>query len=103
MNLTVKNRLILLQILPIQGSLSEMVDVLELAKQLKLSDEEKKLINYTEDADKNSYWDLDKDFEKDFQLTTDMITILKNIISKLDEEKKLPLVMVDLALKINKL
>lgn len=103
MNLTIKNRLILLQILPIQGSLSEMVDVLELAKQLKLTDEEKKLINYTEDNDKNSYWDLDKDFEKDFQLTTDMIAILKNIISKLDEEKKLPLVMVDLALKINNL
>lgn len=100
MKLNIKNRLILLQILPSKGNLSDMVEVMELAKKLKLSDEEKELINYKIDDSNNFYWDPDKDFEKDFELNSDKIKILKDIINKLDEENNIPLFLVDLALQI---
>jgi len=41
MKLTIKDRLSLIQILPTRGSVSEMVDVYDLARELKLNDEEK--------------------------------------------------------------
>ena len=102
MKLNIKNRLILLQILPTQGSLSEMVEIMDLAKLIKLSDEEKKLIAYTEDNG-NITWDSDKDPNKDIPLNSDKIKILKDIINKLDSEKKISIAMLDLALEINKL
>ena len=100
MKLNIKNRLILLQILPSKGNLSDMVEVMELAKKLKLSDEEKELISYKIDDSNNFYWDPDKDFEKDFELNSDKIKILKDTINKLDEENNIPLFLVDLALQI---
>jgi hypothetical protein len=103
MKLNIKNRLILLQILPNKGNLSDMVEVMDLAKQLKLSDKEKELINYKIDDSDNIYWDSNKDFEKDFELNSDKIKILKETINKLDSEKEIPLVLVDLALEIKNL
>lgn len=103
MKLNIKNRLILLQILPNKGNLSDMVEVMELAKKLKLSDEEKELINYKIDDSNNFYWDPDKDFEKDFELNSDKIKILKDTINKLDEENNISLFLVDLALQIKNL
>lgn len=103
MKLNIKNRLILLQILPSKGNLSDMVEVMDLAKQLKLSDKEKELINYKIDDSDNIYWDSNKDFEKDFDLNSDKIKILKETINKLDSEKEIPLVLVDLALEIKNL
>ena len=100
MKLNIKNRLILLQILPSKGNLSDMVEVMELAKKLKLSDEEQELISYKIDDSNNFYWDPDKDFEKDFELNSDKIKILKDTINKLDEENNIPLFLVDLALQI---
>lgn len=102
MKLNIKNRLILLQILPIQGSLSEMVEIMDLAKLVKLSDEEKELIAYTEDNG-NITWDSDNDPNKDIPLNSDKIKILKDIINKLDSEKKISIAVLDLALEINKL
>nr|DAS31785.1 MAG TPA: hypothetical protein [Bacteriophage sp.] len=80
-----------------------MVEVMDLAKQLKLSDKEKELINYKIDDSDNIYWDSNKDFEKDFDLNSDKIKILKETINKLDSEKEIPLVLVDLALEIKNL
>nr|DAT16773.1 MAG TPA: hypothetical protein [Caudoviricetes sp.] len=80
-----------------------MVEVMDLAKQLKLSDKEKELINYKIDDSDNIYWDSNKDFEKDFELNSDKIKILKETINKLDSEKEIPLVLVDLALEIKNL
>ena len=102
MKLNIKNRLILLQILPSQGSLSEMVEIMDLAKLVKLSDEEKELIAYTENNG-NITWNSDKDPNKDIPLNSDKIKILKEVINKLDSEKKISIAMLDLALEINKL
>ena len=61
---TIKDRLILLQILPTYGSLSEMVDVMDLAKELKLNDKEKQQINYNDKINNQILWDISKDPNK---------------------------------------
>jgi len=50
MKLTVKDRLMILGMLPQEGSLSEMVDIYDLARELKLSDEEKDNVKYVENG-----------------------------------------------------
>ena len=103
MKLNIKNRLMLLQILPNKGNLLDMVEIMELVKQLKLSDEDKKVINYRIDNSNNIYWDPDKDYEKEFNLNSDKIKILKDTINKLDSKNEIPLFLVDLALEIKNL
>ena len=99
----IKERLILLQILPTQGSLSEMVEIIDLAKQLKLNDEEKNSVSFNEDSKGNITWDIDKDPNIDITISSDMIKILKETINKLDKDKKITPQLVDLAIKITKL
>lgn len=99
----IKERLILLQILPTQGSLSEMVEIMDLAKQLKLNDEEKNSVSFSEDSKGNITWDIDKDPNIDITISSDMIKILKETINKLDKDKKITPQLVDLAIKITKL
>ena len=99
----IKERLILLQILPTQGSLSEMVEIMDLAKQLKLNDEEKNSVSFNEDSKGNINWDIDKDPNIDITISSDMIKILKETINKLDKDKKITPQLVDLAIKITKL
>lgn len=103
MILNIKDRIILLQLLPTQGSLSEMVDIMDLAKKIKLDDNTKKLISYVEDKNGNISWDIDKDPNIEVELTNDITNILKKVISNLDKEKKITAQMLDLALKISKL
>ena len=99
----IKERLILLLILPTQGSLSEMVEIMDLAKQLKLNDEEKNSVSFNEDSKGNITWDIDKDPNIDITISSDMIKILKETINKLDKDKKITPQLVDLAIKITKL
>ena len=103
MILNIKDRIILLQLLPTQGSLSEMVDIMDLAKKIKLDDNTKKLISYVEDKNGNISWDIDKDPNIEVELTSDITNILKKVISNLDKDKKITAQMLDLALKISKL
>ena len=102
-NFTIKDRFTLLQILPVQGSLSEMVDILDLAKQLKLSDKEKQQISYSIDGNKQVTWNIDAEPNKQFVLNSDTINLLKNTIQQLDSQKKITINMVDTALKIQNL
>jgi hypothetical protein len=48
-----------------------MVDVMDLAKQLKLSDDEKKNVDYKESADGRITWKTDNEPNKEFNLTND--------------------------------
>jgi len=50
MKLKIKDRLIVLGLLPQEGSLSQMVDIYDLARELKLSDEEKEEVSYNENG-----------------------------------------------------
>lgn len=80
-----------------------MVDILELAKQLKLSDEEKQQISYNIDGNKQITWNIDADPNKQFVLNSDTINLLKNTIQQLDSQKKITINMVDIVLKIQNL
>lgn len=95
----VKERLSLLQLLPTQGSITEMVEVYDLARELKLSDDEKGLINYSED-NANIRWDSTKDPNKEITINSSQYKILMESIDKLDAQKQIPLSMVPLILKL---
>lgn len=97
--MTIKERLSLLQILPTQGSVSEMVDVYDLARELKLSDEEKGNISYVESGN-NIKWDDTKDPNKEINLTSDQHKLIMKQIDVLDKQKQIPLAMIELILKL---
>lgn len=97
--MTIKERLSLLQILPTQGSVSEMVDVYDLARELKLSDEEKRNISYVESSS-SIKWDDTKDPNKEINLTSDQHKLIMKQIDILDKQKQIPLSMIELILKL---
>lgn len=103
LNLGIKNRLVLLQILPAKGNISDMVEVMDLAKELKLTDEEKEKIEYKEDENLNFYWNPDKEHIKEIKLNSDKVKILKNTIDILDKENNISIALLDLALEIKNL
>lgn len=100
MKLDIKNRLLLIGMLPQQGSLSEMVDIYDLVRDLKLSDEEKGAISYIENGNYVK-WDFDKDPNKDININSSQINIIKRAIDKLDKENKISLEMIPLIKIIN--
>lgn len=95
MIMDIRNRLLLLSILPSEGTLSEMVDIYDLARELKLSDEEKAEVSYIEN---NNYvkWDFDKDPNKEIKISGDQMKIVKETIDKLDKQGKIKLEMIPL-------
>ena len=100
MKLDIKNRLLLIGMLPQQGNLSEMVDIYDLVRDLKLSDEEKGAISYIEN-DAYVKWDYDKDPNKDINITSSQMNIIKKSIERLDKENKINLEMIPLIQLIN--
>lgn len=102
MNLNVKERIAILQMLPESGSLSEMVDIMEIFKKIRLEQEEKIKIEYKEDGGKIS-WNPSKDMGKEIQFKHEEISILKAVVKKLDKEKRVNAANLDICLKINSL
>lgn len=102
MKLNIKDRLVIIQILPQTGSISEMVDVMEIVKKVRLSAEEKVEINYVETSNSAS-WNAAVDQGKDIEFSLDELNILRSAVKKLDEEKQINISNLDLCLKINKL
>lgn len=100
MKLNIKNRLLLIGMLPQQGSLSEMVDIYDLVRDLKLSDEEKGAISYIEN-DNYVKWDFDKDPNKDINISSSQMKIIKKTIDRLDKENKITLEIIPLIKIIN--
>lgn len=100
MKLDVKNRLLLIGMLPQQGNLSEMVDIYDLVRDLKLSDEEKGAISYLENGNYVK-WDFEKDPNKDINISSSQMKIIKKTIEKLDKENKINLEMIPLIQIIN--
>ncbi|MGP1436284.1 MAG: hypothetical protein ACTTKN_06610 [Phocaeicola sp.] len=87
MKLTIKDRLILLQILPQQASLKKMGSIIECFNLLSLSDEEKAACDYKEEGGKIK-WNASSDSDKDIPLKHDHISVLKESIELLDSEQK---------------
>ena len=99
MILNIKERIMLLGLLPQEGSLIEMVDVYDLVRELKLSDTEKKESEYRQE-DKNLIWDPDKDPNKDISMSQDQFDIIHKSIDKLSEAGKISIEYIPLILKI---
>ena len=100
MKLHIKNRLLLISILPQQGTLTEMVEIYDLVRELKLSDEEKGEVAYVENGNYIK-WDYEKDLNKDIQINNTQLDIIKKAINKLDKEGKINLEMIPLINIIN--
>lgn len=99
MKLTIKDRLMIIGMLPQEGSLEDMVDIYDLVRELKLTDEEKSLISYREEG-KSIIWDTDKDPNKDIQLSNNQLKIFNNAIDILDKQKKIGLGQIETILKV---
>lgn len=102
LDLGVKDRLAIISMLPFNGTILEVSEILDLVKLLKFSDEEIKKINYRE-QDGKIMWDLDKEETRTFNLTFGQIQLLKKIVSKLDEEGKIDFNNFNICYRINKL
>lgn len=102
MKLNIKDRLVILNLLPNQGSILELTEAINIANQIKLSDEEKEAIDYKVNGN-NVYWDINKNIEIDIDLNQDQITLLKNKVKELDSKKVITIDILNTCLKINNL
>ena len=99
MKLAIKDRLMILGMLPQEGSLSEMVDIYDLARELKLSDEEKDIVHYEENGNSIT-WNSQLDPLKDISFSSDQKNIFLKQIDVLDKQKKINLSQIETILKI---
>jgi len=97
--LTIKDRLILLSILPAKGSLIEMMHVKNLID--KLSFDDKELEEY-KIRQENSFvtWDNDEEYYKEVQFNSEEIEILKKQIKQKDEAQEILFEMIETFNKI---
>lgn len=87
MKLGINERLTLLQILPQNGSLEEIVDSMEIVKKSRLTEEEKEKINYENNGNIIT-WDINKAFEVDVEFTPEEMKLLKTSVDNLSTQKK---------------
>lgn len=102
MKLSIKDRMSIVQMLPQSSSLTEMVDILDIVKKVKIYKEEMDRIQY-EEMDGRITWNPSLEVELDVELTFEQIKILKESVSRLDREKKVNPSNLDICLKINSL
>lgn len=102
MKLNVKERLAIIQMLPENGSISEMIDIMEIVKKVRLDQEEKNKIQYKEAGNAIS-WNISLDEGKEVIFKHEELSILKAAVKKLDENKGVNLGNLDICIKINDL
>lgn len=102
MILFIKDRLAIMQLLPQNGSISEMLDIMEVLKKVRIEHEEKLNINLKLDGN-NVVWDSDKDLGKDVTFTYEELSVLKSAVQQLSDSKKVTRDNLDICLKISKL
>lgn len=101
MKLTVKDRIILNQILPSQASLKEMGIIIECSHLLELTEKEKIEFDYKENEG-TAVWNPDIDTTREVKLKHDHITVLKNSIKSLDESGQVTIQQYETFLKVDK-
>lgn len=102
MNLSVKDRIAIMDMLPQAGSISEMIDIMEIIKKVRLDQEEKSKIEFRESQGSIS-WNATLDKGKEIEFSFEELSILKVAVKKLDSEKKVNAANLDICLKINSL
>ena len=100
--LTVKDRLIILNLLPTKGNIEELIEISSLYEILNLTELEKKEIELEE---KNSQitWNSLKEIQKEFNLNFNQIRIIKDKIQNLNADNEITIYMLDTCLKFNSL
>lgn len=101
MRLTVKDRIILQQILPQQASLKEIGNIIECSGLLDLTDKEKTEFGYKEENGSIT-WNPDMDTVREIKLKHDHVTVLKDAIQKLDDNGQVTVQQYETFLKVNK-
>lgn len=101
MKLTVKDRIILQQILPQQASLKEIGNIIECSSLLDLTDKEKAEFGYKEENGSIT-WNPDLDTAREIKLKHDHVTVLKNAVQKLDDNGQVTVQQYETFVKINK-
>jgi hypothetical protein len=88
MVLTVFDRLILLNILQIEGDITTLRILRELKEALSFSEEEHKVLEFRQEVDK-MVWKSDADVNKDFTIGDVAKDIIKKRLQELSDKKKL--------------
>lgn len=96
------DRLTLVYILPTTGSIQELVEVMDIVRLVKFTEDEKKAINYKEDNGRIT-WDVNSDVGKEIEFTFEQLKVIKDTISSLDKDGKITLNILDTCLKFSKL
>lgn len=99
MKLSIKDRLTLIGLLPQEGTLTEMVEIYDLVRELKLDDEEREEVNYVEDGPAIK-WDSEKDQHKNIALSNSQKDIIMKSVDALSSQGKINLGQIETILKI---
>lgn len=99
MLLTIKDRLMLIGMLPSEGNLSDMTEIYDLVRALRIEDPEKNYINYREENG-SIVWDADKAKTKEITLTSAQKRIINDTINKLDKNNQIGLNQIETIMKI---
>lgn len=94
MKLTIKDRIVLLTLLPRQGGLIELQTIKGLIQVLEFTSQE--IEEYQlRDTDNGVLWNKDKEKEKEITFTDAQINLIKKSINEADKNKTLTLEMLE--------
>lgn len=96
MILTIMDRLQLLQLLPEKGDLLTLRIIREAKESLSFSDEDHKEIGFTTKEDGNVVWELEKDPNKDIELSQHAFDMIKDELKRLNDTKELTLSQLEI-------
>lgn len=101
-SLNIKDRITLISILPSTGKIADLVEIMDLVRLIKFSDEERKAVNL-EEKDGRITWDVSADIPKTYDINFSQVSIIKDTIKKMDDAGSISLNMLDTCLKFSKL
>ncbi len=101
-SLNIKDRITLISILPSTGKIADLVEIMDLVRLIKFSDEERKAVNL-EEKDGRITWDVSADIPKTYDINFSQVSIVKDTIKKMDDAGSISLNMLDTCLKFSKL
>lgn len=101
-SLNIKDRITLISILPSTGKIADLVEIMDLVRLIKFSDEERKAVNL-EEKDGRITWDVSPDIPKTYDINFSQVSIVKDTIKKMDDAGSISLNMLDTCLKFSKL
>lgn len=102
MELTVKDRIVMIDLLPEQGGIIDMILVKSISSKVALT--AKEITDFSVKQEGNSVkWDQSKDMGVEIGFEMSEIELLKRRVQELDESKNITMRMFDLCLKIKEL